>query len=130
MLQTNACDAMLLQTACWGHAAPEHMLLCMLDSGLAYHRLGQIYKEQNGLGRALECFQAICDSPPPPVTKADVWFLIGSVQESMEGPAPEYARQAYIHVLRLLQIDQGRLVARVYRQVCRLLGHGTYWIAN
>jgi hypothetical protein len=62
-------------------------------------RLGHIYKAQENPHRALECFQAICDAPPPPLTQADVWFLIGSVQETMEPPAPEFARQAYVHVL-------------------------------
>lgn len=79
--------------------------------------LGQIYKVQNNPHQALECFQAICDAPPPPLTQADVWFLIGNVQETMEPPAPEFARQAYMHVLRLMQMNQETKVARVYRQL-------------
>ena len=80
-------------------------------------RLGHIYKAQENPHRALECFQAICDAPPPPLTQADVWFLIGSVQETMEPPAPEFARQAYVHVLRLMQLNEEAKVARVYRQL-------------
>ncbi|KOO30419.1 glucose repression mediator, partial [Chrysochromulina tobinii] len=81
------------------------------------YRLGHIYKAQENPHRALECFQAICDAPPPPLTQADVWFLIGSVQETMEPPAPEFARQAYVHVLRLMQLNEEAKVARVYRQL-------------
>ena len=76
-----------------------------------------IYKHQEQPQQALECLQAICDTPPPPLSQADVWFLIGSVQETMEPPAPEFAKQAYEHVLRLMQMNNDRKVARVYRQL-------------
>ena len=115
-----------------------------------------IYKHQEQPQQALECLQAICDQPPPPLSQADVWFLIGSVQETMEPvrpphlqlwtclaaslslclldgccahsscasvfncapqPAPEFAKQAYEHVLRLMQMHNDPKVARVYRQL-------------
>ena len=148
-----------------------------------------IYKQQEQPHQALECFQAICDMPPPPLSQADVWFLvraprrvrhrrpsthatpppplqpatglratrqppawhherrwaprtharthacapshphaaavasvlggaqIGSVQETMEPPAPEYAKQAYEHVLHLMQMSADPKFARVYRQL-------------
>ena len=80
-------------------------------------RLGMIYKQSEQPQQALECLQAIADQPPPPLTQADVWFLIGEVQETMEPPAPSFAKQAYEHVLRLMQMNQDSKVARVYRQL-------------
>ena len=59
-----------------------------------------IYQQQAQPQKSLECLQAICDIPPPPLSQADVWYLIGSVQETMEPPAPDFAKQAYEHVLR------------------------------
>ena len=76
-----------------------------------------IYKHQDQPQQALECLQGIADLPPPPLTQADVWFLMGSVQEMMEPPAPEFAKQAYEHVLRLMQMNNDTKVARVYRQL-------------
>lgn len=76
-----------------------------------------IYKHQEQAQQALECLQAICDQPPAPLSQADVWFLIGSVQETMEPPAPEFAKQAYEHVLRLMHVSNDPKVSRVYRQL-------------
>jgi hypothetical protein len=76
-----------------------------------------IYKHQEQPQQALECLQAICDQPPPPLSQADVWYLIGSVQETMDAPAPDFAKQAYEHVLRLMQMNNEPKVARVYRQL-------------
>ena len=81
------------------------------------YRLGMIYKHQGQPQQALECLQAICDAPPPPLMQHDVWYLIGAVQEHMEPPAPDFAKQAYEHVLRLMQMAQEPKVARVYRQL-------------
>ena len=81
------------------------------------YRMGMIYKQQDQPQQALECYQAICDAPPPPLGQADVWFLIGSVQETMEPAAPEFAKQAYEHVLRLMQMNNDPKVGRVYRQL-------------
>ena len=76
-----------------------------------------IYSHQEQPQQALECFQTICEQPPAPLSQADVWFLIGSVQEGMDPPAQEFAKQAYEHVLRLMQTNQDPKVARVYRQL-------------
>ena len=76
-----------------------------------------IHKQQEQPQQALECLQAICDHPPPPLSQADIWYLIGSVQETMEPPAPEFAKQAYDHVLRLMQMHNDPKVSRVYRQL-------------
>jgi tetratricopeptide (TPR) repeat protein len=83
----------------------------------ARHSLGMIYKQQEQPQQALECLQAICDQPPPPLSQADVWYLIGSLQETMEPAAPDFAKQAYEHVLRLMQMSNDPKVARVYRQL-------------
>ena len=77
------------------------------------YRLGMIFKHQEQPQQALECLQSICDQPPPPLSQADVWFLIGSVQETMDPPAPEFAKQAYEHVLRLMQMNNDPKVSRV-----------------
>ena len=76
-----------------------------------------IYKQQQQSHQALECLQMISEAPPAPLTRADVWFLIGEIQETMEPPAPSFAKQAYEHVLRLLQADYDPKVAKAYRQL-------------
>jgi len=81
------------------------------------YRLGMIYKQQEQPASALDCFQQICDTPPAPLSQADVWFLIGTVQEVMPTPAPEFAKQAYEHVLRLMHMSNDTKTARVYRQL-------------
>ena len=80
-------------------------------------RLGMIYQELQQPQQALGCLQAIADEPPAPLTQADVWFLIGDVQEKMEPPAPTFAKGAYEHVLSLLQSQDDPKAARVYRQL-------------
>ena len=81
------------------------------------YRLGMIYTHQKQPQQALECFQTICEQPPAPLSQADVWFLIGSVQEKMDAPAQEFAKKAYEHVLLLMQANGDPKVSRVYRQL-------------
>lgn len=46
-----------------------------------YFRLGIIYKQQQKYEQSLECFGHILQSPPTPLTEADIWFQIGHVYE-------------------------------------------------
>ena len=82
-----------------------------------YYRLGLIFKQQNQVQQALECFRAICEDPPPPLKQADIWFQIGHVHESIEPSAPSLAKQAYEHVLRLADHSPDVKVSRALRQL-------------
>lgn len=111
-----------LQSECY--QAAEDTLRSVLQAAPQFekrsevlYRLGMIHEHQKQPQQALECFQAICDHPPAPLSQADVWLLIGTVQEAMEAPAQEFAKQAYEHVLRLMQASNDPKLPQVYRQL-------------
>ena len=68
-------------------------------------RLGLLFKAQHIRDRALECFSAISEDPPPPVNSLDVWFQIGHVHESVAPASALLAQQAYEQCLKLSAAD-------------------------
>lgn len=91
---------------------PEYDHAC-----LPHLRLGVIFQQQGHVQQSLECFRAICENPPPPLKQADVWYQIGHVHESSDPPSPSLAKQAYEHVLRLIEHTQDTKIARALRQL-------------
>ncbi|KAL1529504.1 hypothetical protein AB1Y20_000450 [Prymnesium parvum] len=90
-----------------------------------YYRLGLLFQQQGHSQQSLECFRAICDSPPPPLKPADVWYQIGYVHETVEPTSPSLAKRAYEHALQLSEQSADVKVARSFRQlgwVCHTSG--------
>eukprot|EP00301_Raphidiophrys_heterophryoidea_P007716 c12950_g3_i2.p1 GENE.c12950_g3_i2~~c12950_g3_i2.p1 ORF type:complete len:483 (+),score=123.55 c12950_g3_i2:184-1632(+) len=86
----------------------------------AMYFLGLIHKRQLKRILALECFHAILDQAPQPLTRCDIMFEIGHVHELHN--EPKLAKQVYQQIMNLSTSDakrRARALAR-FGWVCSL----------